>query len=96
MNRILIMGELFVSVFVSTPTLTISHSLFHLQSLPMFFILFITVLLFTFSLLSQRSLSQPLFGSLIYSSTHSLIQQAVPPLPILLTPSPLSPDSYAV
>lgn len=66
------------SVFACTPTLT----RFHLLSHPTFFILFIVVSLFTFPLLSQRSLSQSLFGPLIYSSTHSFINStSCPSLP---------------
>ncbi len=61
---------------------SLSFSFFHLLSLPTFFILFIAVSLFTFPLLSQHSLSQSLFDSLIYSSTHSFINStSCPSLP---------------
>lgn len=65
----------------------LSFCAFHLLSLPTFFILFIAVSLFTFPPLSQRSLSQPLFGWLIYSSTHSFINSTRCPSPPYFTHS---------
>lgn len=68
------------SVFASTPPLTVSHSLSFTCYLFLHF--FIAVSLFTFPLLSRHSLSQSLFGSLIYSSIHPFINStSCPSLP---------------
>ncbi len=85
-DGILILDELFVEVLLSLPPHLLSQSLIRCLSLAIssyiFFILFIAVSLFTFPLLSQHSLSQSLFGWLIYSSIHSFINStSCPSLP---------------